>query len=62
MDSILIKIDSIFGVIVGYIAEVLFYKGFPFFGFPFIVLVYWQEPYLLRFISGLLISVDFYIQ
>ena len=39
MDSILIKIDSIFGVFVGYIAEVLFYKGFPFFGFPFIVLV-----------------------
>ena len=39
MNGILSQIDSIFGIIVGYIAEVLFYKGFPFFGFPFIVLV-----------------------
>ena len=39
MGEYLSQIDSIFGVFVGYIAEVLFYKGFPFYGVPFIVLV-----------------------
>ena len=36
MDSILSNIDGVFGIIVGYIAEVLFYKIF---GFPLIVLI-----------------------
>ena len=39
MGEYLSQIDNFFGVFVGYLAEVLFYKGFPFFGFPFIVLV-----------------------